>query len=219
MKDRQVRTWESFHNVQAFFERHPPAEPARFRPARAMLKEGIDGVSKYATTQDVAPKMDSGEARLQKKQVENIRTSHMRHLVVIARTIDHRDDAAVLRAAFRLPKVSISITAFLAHCDAMIHSARLHKRVFVAEGMRTDFLTRFEAARDELAATRARRAKLANDRAGARAGIWVELRRARRAVDILDALLKASVEDPVIREEWRVAKRVRQRPGGPKKEK
>jgi hypothetical protein len=220
MKDRQARTLESFVRVQSFLEKHPLPAPFDVGPARATLRDAIKRASAYAATQDGAPAMNRGERHRQQQQVTRIRDRHMRPLVTIARSQEDPETAAATRAAFRLPKVSISITAFLAACDAMIDTARKYREMFVAEGRLPDFLTRFEAARDELQETVDRRAKLRGDRTGAGAGVRVQLRRARLAVGILDAAVRATFEgNEAMLAEWRSAKRVRQRPGGPAKEK
>jgi hypothetical protein len=218
MKDRQARTWESFVRVQGFLEKHPLPAPFDIGPARATLRDAINRAAAYAATQDGAPAMNRGERHRQQQQVTRIRDRHMRQLVVIARSQEDPETAVATRAAFRLPKVSISIAAFLAACDGMIETARKYREVFVAEGRPPDFLARFEAARDELQETVERRAKLRGDRTGAGAGLRVQLRRARLAVAILDAAMRSAFEgEEAMLAEWRSARRVRMRPGGPGK--
>ncbi len=216
MKDRQARTWESFGRAQAFLEKHPLPATFDVGPARATLRDAIKRAAAYAATQDGAPAMNRGERSRQQQQVTRIRDRHMRPLVVIARGQEDPETAVATRAAFRLPKVSISIIAFLTACDGMIETARNYREVFVAEGRPPDFLKRFEAARDELQETVDRRGKLRADRVGAGAGVRMQLRRARLAVAVLDAAVRSAFEgEEAMLAEWRSAKRVRQRPGGP----
>ena len=97
----------------------------------------------------------------------------------------------------------------------MIEAARQFEAVFVANGLPADFLAQFAAARNELERLTGGRATQVCTHVAARTGLQVQMRRGRRAVDRLDAIVRASFRgDDVVLTTWRAAKRVHQVPGG-----
>jgi hypothetical protein len=139
----------------------------------------------------------------------------MRPIVTTARA--HIEPGADVRVpvALRMPNVPLSATRMLAACDGMIEAARQFEAVLVAEGLPVDFLAQFADARDALARGMERRATHVGTHIAARAGLKVQLRRGRLAVDRLDAIVRASFRgDEMTLAVWRGTKRVHQRPGG-----
>ena len=81
----------------------------------------------------------------------------------------------------------------------------------IANGLPADFLARFTSARNELEATQSGRATLVGTHVGARAGMQVQIRRGRGALDRLDAVVRAAFDgDEETLAKWRNAKRVHQ---------
>jgi hypothetical protein len=113
-----------------------------------------------------------------------------------------------------MPSARLGVTLLLQACDGMMEAAVPFEAALIAHGLPADFLARFREAREELDRTRTRRADHTIAHVGARAGLAVELRRGRRAVDRLDAVVRAAFEgDEVVLTAWRSAKRVRHLPG------
>lgn len=76
-------------------------------------------------------------------------------------------------------------------------------------------LTQLQAARDTLERIMGERATQIGTHVAAQAGLEVQLRRGRRAVERLDALVRASFRgNEMTLGAWRVVKRVHQMPGG-----
>jgi hypothetical protein len=120
-----------------------------------------------------------------------------------------------LPVALRMPKFRIGVTRMLQACDGMIEVAKTFEAVLIENGLPSDFLARFRIARDELDRTFAHRATLTGSHIAARAGLKVELRRGRLAVDRLDAVVRVAFEgDEELIATWRTMKRVHRLPGG-----
>ena len=120
-----------------------------------------------------------------------------------------------LPAGLRMPKLPLGPTKLIAVCDGMIEAARPHEKVFVENGMRADFLAQFASARDTLERVMGGRANQVGTKVAARAGLKVQLLRGRRAMDRIDAVVRASFRgDLVTLTAWRGAKRVQQTGGG-----
>jgi hypothetical protein len=140
---------------------------------------------------------------------------HMRKIVTIARAqIEPQGDAG-LPSALRMPKVPLAPQKVLAAADGMIEAARTFEAVFVANGLPADFLAQFAEARNALERAMGSRANQVRTHVAARVGLQVQLRRGRRAVDRLDALVRSAYrDDEVVLTAWRGAKRLHQVPGG-----
>lgn len=102
----------------------------------------------------------------------------------------------------------------------MINTAREFEPVLVANGRPADFIAQFAAAVAEVEQVLGVRGTLAGRQIGAKKGIYVMLRRGRRAVDGLDSVVRVAFEgNLVVLEKWRVAKRVDSKPvSGPTKQ-
>ena len=117
-------------------------------------------------------------------------------------------------AAIKMPRAGIGVTKLLQACDGMIAAARPFEAVFIANGLPADFLARFTAVRDELEGMLGDRAALVGTHVGARAGLQVQIRRGRSAIDRLDAVVRAAFDGDVeTLAKWRAAKRVHQLSG------
>jgi hypothetical protein len=118
-------------------------------------------------------------------------------------------------AALRMPRSGSGVTKVLQANDGMIAAARSFAEVFVAHGLPADFLERFTAARNALEEVAAGRATHVGAHVAARAGMQVQVRRGRRAVGRIDAVVRASFDgDEMTLAAWRAAKRVHQLGGG-----
>ena len=211
----QKQVIDSLVRVRAFVEAHPVTAPARYAPASETLDEVLRLVLDHAGTQVWGPALARAELRRQEQLIQRLMDQHMRPMVTTARAqIDPASDVR-LPAALRMPRGARSVTKVLQACDGMITAAKPFESVLVANGLPTDFLARFRTARDELAQTPGARSTLIGKHVGARKGLQVQLRRGRRAVDCLDAVVRVAFEgDESVLTTWRAAKRVHHRSGG-----
>jgi hypothetical protein len=217
MLTRHVRILDSFVRVGVFMDEHPTTGPLSYGTNRAILQEAIDRVRAHAGKQETAHLLSTGELRRQEKMIAAIRRHHMRPIVATARGQIDVDPGSAERpaVAFRLPRGRPRATRMIEASDAMLLGAKRFEATFIAEGLPPNFIARFQAARDELVAALGDRNEQLQTRAGATEGIFVEMRRARRVVDRVDAIVNAAfADDEPVLEKWRVAKRAHRKPGG-----
>jgi hypothetical protein len=199
----------------AFVEANPVTAQPEFEEANKALDDSLARLRTYSSVQLSGTDLGRAQARRRDQLVERVRDRHMRKIVTIARAQIEPGSDAGLPAALRMPKHPLSITNLLQACDAMIEAARPYEAVFVSNGMSPDFLAQFEAAREGLAEIVDARSSLLGARIGARKGLEMQFRRGRRAVERLDALIRAEFEgEEAILHQWRRAKRVQKLPGG-----
>ena len=185
-----------------------------YRGAQEVLDEVLPRAFAHAGSQLAGPALHRGVVRRQRQLMGRLRDRHMRPLVTVARAQIEPDSDVRLPAAFRMPSARLGVTRLLQACDGMMEAAVPFEAALIAHGLPADFLVRFLEARDELERTRTRRAECTSSHIGARMGLAVELRRGRRAVDRLDAVVRAAFEDDeAVLTAWRSAKRVRRLPG------
>ncbi|MBL8996262.1 MAG: hypothetical protein JNL44_03005 [Gemmatimonadetes bacterium] len=214
MYARQKQVLESFVRVRTFLEDYPATGWLTYSGARETLDEVLQRAFAHAGTQVSGPALHRGESSRQRHLMGRIRDRHMRPIVTIARAQIEPGSDVGLPVALRMPKVRLGVTLLLQACDGMMAAAVPFAEALIAHGLPSDFLARFEEAREELDRTRSRRAELTQSHIGARAGLAAELRRGRRAVDRLDAVVRVAFEgDEVVLTAWRSAKRVRLLPG------
>lgn len=215
MQSRQTRNMESNVRVEAFVAAHPVPEPLSYGGDPAALSESIRRQREYAGAEEYGRDLSRGELRRQEQLITKLKAQHMRPIVAIARTQIEPEADARLASALRMPRGSTGPTRMLQKSDTMIEAAKQFESVFIAHGRPADFLARFTAARDALAQTLGGRAVLVGTHVGARKGIEVELRRSRRAVDRIDAVVRdAFANDEVVLARWRAAKRIHRLPAG-----
>ena len=215
MNKQQKQVMDSYIRVRSFLEAYPATGRLSYASAREMLDDVIRRLRGYAGAQISGRELSSAELRRQADQIALLFDHHMRPIVTIARSQIEPESDKGLPAALRMPKMPLGPTKLFAACDGMIESARQFEAVFVANGLPQDFLAQFAAARDELERVASVRATQVSTHIAARNGLQVQLRRGRRAVERLDAIVRASFRgDDVILLTWRAAKRIYQAPGG-----
>lgn len=212
---KQKQTLEAFVRVLAFTDAHPVTGPLGYTAARATLDEVVRRLREHAGAQVSGRELSRGELRRQRQLARQLVDRHMRPIVTIARAQIEPESDVRMPAAIRMPRAGLGVTKLLQACDGMIEAAGPFEAAFVANGLPADFLARFTSARDELEGGLGSRATLVGQHVGARAGLGVQIRRGRRAVDRLDAVVRASFDgDEVTLARWRTAKRVHQLTGG-----
>jgi hypothetical protein len=209
MDTKQKQVIDSLVRVRSFLDAHPVTGALSYTDARGTLEDVIRRVDDLAGAQVLGHEQSRAEARRQDDQIQLICDRHMRPIVAIARAQIEPGSDVGLPAGLRMPKSTLAPTKVLAACSAMIEAARPFEALFISKGLPADFLAQFQAARDTLAAMRGARSSQVRRHVTARAGLFVQLRRGRRAVDQLDAIVRASFRgDFMTLSAWRGAKRV-----------
>ena len=120
---------------------------------------------------------------------------HIRPIVSIARGQIEAESDVRLPAALRMPPADLGVTRMLQACDSMLEAAKPFEAALIGAGLPAEFLAQFQSARDELEAILGDRAVMIGSHVAARKGVEVELRRGRRAVGRLDAVVRATFQD------------------------
>ncbi len=215
MNKKQKQLVESFARAQVFLDAYPVQGTLSATVAREQLDDAVQKLRAYAGTQHNGRDNSRMELRRQEDQIAQLVDQFIRPIVTIARAQVEPDSDKGLPGGLRMPKLPQGPTKLLAICDGMIASARPYEALFVANGMPADFLAQFTSARDTLERVMHGRELQVRSHVAARAGLAVQLRRGRRAMERLDAIVRASFRnDPVALTAWRGAKRVFQVPGG-----
>ena len=211
---RQKQLLETFVRVQAFAAAHPVTGPLSYGTAPETLGEVVPRIREHASMQLTGRARSRAERHVQAKLVKQLLVRHMRPIAAIARAQFGSDINERMPVAIQMPPAGLGVTKVLQACDSMITAARPFEAVFIANGLPADFLARCIAVRDGIEGMLSDRAAMVGAHVGARAGLAVEIRRGRNAVDRIDAVVKAAFDgDEETLAKWRVAKRVHQIPG------
>lgn len=215
MYAKHEKVLDSFGRVLAFLGTNPAPPPATYAGPAETLDEAVRQLRSYAGDQLFGRDLSAGELRRQQQLMKRIVDRHMRPIVTIARAQIEPNSDVRLPRALKLPRSGVGVSRLIDAADAMIKAARQFEATFVANGRPADFIAQFEAAIAELKQVLGVRGTLVGTHVGARKGIYVMLRRGRRAVDRLDAIVRVAFEgNEVVLEKWRVAKRVQAVRGG-----
>lgn len=209
------RALESFVRVDQFLQDNPVSGPMTYAGPREVLSDVVRQLREFAGAQFSGRHLSTTELGRQRELSRRILVQHVRPLVAIAKSHLPPDEEGRLPSALRMPKGAVGVTTLLQVCDGMIDATRPYEAAFIANGLPADFLTRFTAVRNELDAILRGRATLVGVHVGAGQGVQMQVRRGRRAVDRLDAIVRASFDgDAVTLGRWRVAKRMPRRGTG-----
>ena len=215
METRQRRVMDSFVRVRAFLGEHPAKGALAYASAQEMLDDVLARLRTFASAQYRGRELSRAETRRQVDQVALLFDHHIRPIVTIARAQIEPGSDVGLSAGLRMPKLPVSPSKLLTVCDGMTEAAREHEALFIANGLPADFLAQFETARSALERVMGGRTSQIGTHVAARTGLRVQLHRGRRAVDRLDAIVRAAFRgDVVTLTTWRAAKRVHLTPGG-----
>ena len=191
--------------VQRFLDVNVPVLAAvNGAGARKTLDAAVGALSTQADTQEATKQKGQGETKKQ-RALRVALEKQMRALDHIGRSV--LTDVPEL-ATLRMPAANVSTQVLLEKAAAMAQTAAAHVSIFTDAGLPADFLTQLQAARDAISASRGDRDVTGNSRVAATAATLKEATRIRRAVKVLDSLVKLQLSDtdPLLTA-WRSAKR------------
>lgn len=213
METKQKQTIEAFQRVQAFLEAFPAPPPATYSAPKVVLGDVVAQLTDHSAEQVSGRSMSTAEERRQKRLVTILREHHLRPIVAIARaTIS---DEPGIEAALRFPPAKLSVLKLIAEANAIRGSAALYEPAFVKNGRPADFLAQLAAAIDAVRLSMDGRARQVGRHIGAKAGLEQQLRRGRKAEDMLDSIVMVAFEgNDVVLAKWQNARKVQAIPGG-----
>jgi hypothetical protein len=211
MQAKWKKVIESLQRVQVFLGAHPAPGSASYAEPKEVLADVLRIVGDHSTEQVSGLRLSQAEKRRQDVLMRQLRERHLRPIAAIARA--NRAEMPGIDRALRLPHASLGPIGLVSAAKSIRRSVGLYQPVFVRNGRPADFLEQLDSAIMSLDESAAGRGRLVARHVGARAGIKKELRRGRRAVDMLDTIVRVAFEgqDDVLAE-WDVAKRVQSLP-------
>ncbi|MEK7403364.1 MAG: hypothetical protein AABZ80_13495 [Gemmatimonadota bacterium] len=193
--------------MREFLTQHPLADaPDALGAQPAELDDVIQRLSNEVVGQDAGIRFTRVHIERERNLGETLYADHMMPISRIARDVFGRSG---MDKAFRMPKTQV-IVPLVAGAKAMANAAEQEKDVFVHHGLPKDFTEQLKSAASALEETRTAKTKSARDRTTATASVQDQVKRGRKAVRLLDAVLLPRLrKDPQLLVAWKSAKRVR----------
>ncbi|MGH7638466.1 MAG: hypothetical protein ACREOK_12530 [Gemmatimonadaceae bacterium] len=208
MDARQTNRIESHQRVKVFLEANPAPDNAGIAQAKAALDAVLAELTDHSSAQVAGGQLSRFERRRVESLMKKLRDQHMKPIATIAK--GEIDAQPGITEALRMPEGGTGPVTLLAAARAMLTSASKFQPTFVRHGRPEDFLDQFGAAIDAIEEALVGQSQNIGTKVGARAGLAKALQRGRRAVEILDPLVKIAFEgNAVVLAQWATAKRVR----------
>lgn len=202
---------DALQRVQVFLGARPVAAPASYAEPKEILDDVIAKLRDYATSQVSGQRLSQAEKEKQEELVRRLREHHLRPIAAIAKA--SLSQSPGIGRALRMPAGNLGVFGLLSAARSIRTSIALYEPVFVRNGRPADFLEQLDAAIAALGESVDGRGGYVRRHVGARAGIQKELKRGRRAVEMLDSIVRVAFEgNDVVLAEWEIAKRVQSLP-------
>jgi hypothetical protein len=206
--DRDGRSaLSSFQRVQEFLAQHPLSDsPATLGAQATELDDVIARLSSDSLDQEAGGRFVRAHSESQRKLRGTLYTDHMQPISRVAREVF---GASGMDKAFRLPSPGAANQKLLASAGAMAEVAEQEKDALLKHGLPQDFIEQLKSAASSLADARSAKVQSARRRTTATAALDDQVKRGRKAVRLLDAVLRPRLaKDPELLAAWRSAKRV-----------
>lgn len=212
MHARQKELIEMYQRVQDFLGANPPPASEAYAAQKAILDQVVDRLSDHYEDQSVGQRLSRQETRRQSALRRRLREECLVPLAQIARA--HRDVPG-LDVATRTPSQRLSTLRLIQEAGGIRAAVATQPAVFVASGQPADFLARLDAAIDDLRQSTLGKARNVGTHVGARRGLGDEIRAGRKAVEILDTIVRAAFRGQgTLLAKWKLARRVKHPAGG-----
>lgn len=206
--DRSGRsTLSSFQRVQEFLAQQPRANvPDGLGAQKAELDEVIAQLLSTSVDQDAGVRFARAHTESERKLREVLYKEHMQPISRVAREVF---GVTGMDRAFLMPRGRTN-QPLIAAAGAMARAAEREKDVLLHHGLAPDFIERLTAAAAALDAARNAKVESSRRRTTATATVKAQLKRGRKAVRLLDAVLTPRLAgNPQLLAAWESATRVR----------
>src|SRR5947207_337583 len=194
--------------VKAFLIGNPAPAPAAYAEQQQVLDDVVAQLTGHSTSQASGGHLSQAEIKKQESLIRALRVDHLRPIVTIAKA--NVEDHPGIEKALRMPAGGLSVTRLLTEANAIHDAAMLYPPVFVKNGRPENFLDQLGAAIEAVRNSTVSKGTLVGRKAGAKMGIAQELRRGRKALNVLDAIVRSAFAgNDVVLREWEVAKKLR----------
>jgi hypothetical protein len=198
----------SFHRVQEFLAPYLATDgaPDSLGAQAKELDEVIARLTSEAVDQEAGQRFVRVHSESQRRLREALYGDHMLPISRVAREVF---GTSGVDRAFRMPhKRSVNQT-LLAAAGAMAEAAGKNREVFLKHGLPQDFVDQLTSCAAALETARTAKFESGRRRVTATAGLRDQVKRGRKAVRLLNAILEPRLaRDPELHAAWRSAKRV-----------
>ena len=208
MQLKQKQLIEMCLRVNAFLAAYPPPASPGYTAQKATLDDIVAKLGEHSTDQVAGRRMSRAETQRQKALRRTLREEHLAPIAQIARAM--LSDKPGIEKALRLPSASLSSLGLAAEADGMRAAAAQFADTFIQCGRADDFLAQLERAANEVRASVVGVATNTGQQIGASHGLKGEIKRARKAVDVIETIVRAAFgSKPEVMARWFAAKRIR----------
>ena len=206
MNKRGRSTLESFQRVQQFLAQYPVGDaPAALGAQASELADVVARLSTDTVDQEAGKRFFRVHAESQRKLRQVLYMDHMQPISRVAREVF---GITGMNEAFRLPQNVRSNQVLIAAAGAMAEAAEKEKTVFVRHGLPESFVEALKESAKALADARSAQRDSGHRRISATAALEDQVKRGKKAVRLLDAILKPRLaKDPELFAAWRSARR------------
>lgn len=209
----QKQQIESYQRVQDFLKIHAPPESPGYLVQKKKFDDIVATLTDHSSGQVEGRRLRHAEVSRQAALRKALREQHLRPIAQIARA--ELADAPGIEKALRMPAHNLNPLRLIAEAHAMRSAATPYEAQFIEAGRPADFLAQLDAATEAVRQSILGKARNLGQQVGAGAGLAKEIKRGRRAVDVLDTIVRAAFrQDSNVLAEWRSAKRIRVLPSG-----
>lgn len=202
-------TLDSFQRVKEFISQHPfVSSPQVLGEQATELDDVIQRLSSEMVVQQSGADLTRVHVEKEAKLRRTLYTDHMQPIAQIARDVL---GASSMDKAFRLPTGSRNVNrSLITAARAMAAAAESERDVFLRHGQPQDFIEQMRFATQVLEDTRLAKTESARRRVTATKSVMDQLKRGRKAVRLLNAVLMPTLrKQPALLAAWQSARKVR----------
>ena len=212
MQSRQKQLIEMFQRVQDFLGASPPPASAAYTGQKNTLDEVVARLTMHYQDQSAGQRLSKQETRRQAALRRRVREEFLAPIAQIARA---HANVPGLDAATRTPPPQLGTLRLIQEAQGIRRAVASQQDVFIQSGQPEDFLQRLDAALLELKQSISGKENTRAVHVGAWRGLKDEIKAGRKSVEILDTIVRAAFKGQgTLLAKWRLAKRVREAPGG-----
>jgi hypothetical protein len=209
MLSTQKERIESYRRVHDFLAVHPPPESPGYVAQKKALDEVVASLHDHSSDQVAGRRLRSADGTRQTGLCKVLREEHLSPIAQIARA-SLRDVPKEIAQALKMPKTGLGPLKLVAEATGMRKAAARYEARFINAGRPADFLQQLDAVAEEISRTALGKARNLGVQVGAGAGIALEIRRGREAIENIDTIVRAAFKgNKTVLAAWRTAKRVR----------
>lgn len=210
-----VNFYRCGRRVQEFLTAHPFADaPVDLGKQRVELDEVVGQLSQDAVEQEAGHRLTAAGNKNQRELRRDLWDNHMLPISRVGRDVF---GIAGMDRALKLPKKSVTNEVVLAAAGAMAEAASKQEAALIEHGLSKDFVAELRAASAALATALGNRDGTMRRRVTATAGMSDQVKRGRRALRLLNAILAPKLAtDPELLAAWNNVRRVKPSAAAPK---